>query len=164
MSDRPRSKPVTALPLSPLQWRPGSLRAVSGRLCLALDLIILSAVFLGIAIFPTLNRDRGSVWTFLRAGLSFRSALIAVVCLCTWRMILMSVGVYTPARSRSLADYIFRCLIGLNCCTVVIGFIELVLRTGVDVWRFMAVYWLACFVAMAMVRTVLLILSPADEG
>jgi hypothetical protein len=162
--DRPRSKPVTALPLPPVQWKPASLRGVSGRLCLALDLVILSAVFLGIAIFPTLNRDHGGVWTFLRAGFSFRNAIVAVVCLCTWRMILMSFGMYAPTRSRSLADYIFRCLIGLNCCTVVIGFIELVLRTGVDVWRFMAVYWVACFAAMALARIVLFILSPADEG
>ena len=78
-------------------------------------------------------------------------------------MILVSAGIYTATRSRLLADYIFRCLIGLNCCTVAIGFIELVLRTGFDVWRFMAVYWLACLAAMAMARTALFILSPADE-
>ncbi len=154
---------MTALPVSPAQWRPESLRAVSGRLCLALDLIILSCIFLGIAIFPTLNHDRGGVWAFLRSGLTLRNALVATVCLCTWRMILVSVGVYTPTRSRSPADYIFRCLIGLNCCTVAIGFIELVLRTGFNVWRFMAIYWLACVVSMTMARAVLFILSPADE-
>lgn len=162
MIDRPNPKPIAALPVSRAQSRMGSLRAVSGRFCQAMDILVLSGVFLLIAML-LLRHERGSLRDLLQASFSVRNAIVAAVCLGTWWMVLVSAGIYAPRRSPSLPAYIFRCLIGLNCCTVVIGFIQLVLRTRVDVWRFMGLYWLACLGAMALVRAVLLVLLPADK-
>jgi len=148
------SKLSVELPFSGTGWKPANLRAVSGRLCQTADMVILSGAFLGIVILPifALAHDRSSLGGLLQLRVSLRNILIAVMCVCTWRMIFMSVGVYTPARTRSLTDYIFRCIIALNSCAAVVGLIEVVLKTGVDVWRVVEVYWVNCLVLMTAVR------------
>ena len=84
-----------------------------------------------------------------------RNAVIALLCFATWTMILKSVGIYGAIRVRSVSEYLLRWVIGLNCCTVVVGLIRLVLVPRSDVWRFMEIHWMVCFVLMALLRVFL---------
>ena len=81
-----------------------------------------------------------------------RNAVIALLCFATWTMILKSVGIYGAIRVRSVSEYLLRWVIGLNCCTVVVGLIRLVLIPRSDVWRFMEIHWMVSFVLMALLR------------
>jgi len=148
MLDRPRAQPAGSRRFDPKRagWL---MRAVSGRVCQVADMVILGGVFFVVVTLPAFNRHRGAL---LHIGISLRNVLIGAMCLGTWRMILISVGVYSPSRTQSVSHYFFRCFIGLNCCTAVVGLVEVVLRTGVDTWRVIGIYWVACLVAMAMVR------------
>ena len=109
--DRPRTKLSVELPFSGSDWRPRRLRAVSGRLCQTADLVILSGAFLGIVVLPVFAHEGSSLAGLLQLRVSLRNVLVAALCISTWRMILMSVGVYTPTRTRSLTDYLLRCII-----------------------------------------------------
>jgi len=153
--DRRGPKTIATIPSVGGDLKPARLGPVSGYLCQITDLILLSGIFLGVIILPGMMPGHAGPGALLRAGFSTRNAFVAASCLCTWRVILISVGIYSPTRSRSLADYVFRCLIGLNCCAAVLGLIEFVLRTGVDLWRFLAIYWIAGLVAMAAARAAL---------
>ncbi len=119
------------------------LRALSGRVCQAGDLILLSAAVLGIVDLRHLH-------------LSARNILVSAMCLGTWRVILISVGVYPATQTRSIGDYLFRCLIALNSCTAVVGLIDVVLRPSRDVWHTIAVFWLLALAMTAALRVALL--------
>jgi exopolysaccharide biosynthesis polyprenyl glycosylphosphotransferase len=138
----PRSRKITAL---------------SGNLCQAADLVILSAAFLYIVVLPFFHARDSSFREFLALRVSLRNVLIGALCISTWRMILMSVGVYSPPRQRSLPDYLFRCIIALNSCTAVVGLIEVVLRKQQQVWRSVEVFWLVAVVLMGAVRWALVL-------
>jgi hypothetical protein len=169
MIDSPQSRPIVELPLPAAGWRPRSLRAASGRLSQALDIVFLCGAFAAVALLPKLGHEFRGWSEQLRVQASLRNVLIAVMCVATWRVILVSVGMYLPARS--LPEYVLRCFVGLNCCTAVLGLIELVLRTGVDVWRLVGIYWLIAGTLMALVRLLVLCLfrprrarlAPADQ-
>ena len=155
----PQSHPKLAvdLPFSGTSWSPRRLRAVSGRICQAADLIILSGGFLGIVILPSLTGDHSNLAGLFELRISLRNIFVAVMCISTWRMILMSVGMYTPSRTRSLSDYFFRCIIGLNSCTGVVGLVEVVLKSRTNAWQVVQSFWMSCFAMMLLLRVALLL-------
>jgi hypothetical protein len=153
--DRPNLKPTPARPIYRSSRNPTKFRWVSGRLCRFADLVILGGTLLGVALLPALQQAGERVGRTLLAGISVRNIVIAVVCAATWAMILDSIGVYGAIRFQSVSEYVLRCVIGLNCCTVVVGLIQLVLLPRTDVWRFMEIHWMVCFVLMALLRVVI---------
>jgi hypothetical protein len=157
MIDRPGAKPVVELPLPGVAWKLQSLQAATGRLCQAADLLVLIAAFAIVAMLPAFDHDAGGVAARLQLTVSLRNAVIAAMCIATWGTILASVGIYAPAHVRSRREYILRCFIGLNCCVALAGLIELVLHNGLDVWHFVAIYWLFSLAGMVLVRAVLLL-------
>jgi len=159
MLDRPRAKPAGSRSLDTRRLA-RLMRAVTGRPCQIADIVILSSAFLVVAALPISHHHHGGS---LHLGISLRNLLVGAMCLATWRMILISVGVYSPSRTQSVSHYIFRCFIGLNCCTAVVGLVEVVLRTGVDTWRVIGMYWVACLLAMASVRTSLILFDRSPR-
>lgn len=143
------------------------LRAVSGRLCQAADLILLGATFLGVLLLPAFGSGN-NLRQLLQLRISISNVLVAVLCLSTWRVILVSLGVYSPLRTRSMALYLFRFLIALNSCTAVVGLIEIVLHKGPDVWRSVQLFWLASLLLLTGVRGILVLthrfLRPRPRG
>ena len=55
----------------------------------------------------------------------------------------------------------FRCLIGLNSCTGVVGLVEVVLGQREVVWHVVGLFWLMSLVLMVLARTLLLGLDHA---
>ena len=145
------------LPFSSSGRRSRKITALSGSPCQAADLVILSGAFLYIVVLPFLHARDGSFAEFLQLRVSLRNVLIGALCISTWRVILMSVGVYSPLRTRSIPDYLFRCIIALNSCTAVVGLVEVVLRKQQNVWHAVEVFWLVAFVLMSSVRLLLLV-------
>jgi exopolysaccharide biosynthesis polyprenyl glycosylphosphotransferase len=139
------------------RWNRRHLGILAGRFCQAADLILLGGALLGIAILPYFAHERGSLSDFLQVRISLRNVLVAAMCMSTWRMILMSVGVYSPMRTRSLTDYLFRCVIGLNSCTAVVGLIEVILRPARDAWHTVEVFWLVALAMTGGLRGLLLL-------
>ena len=135
------------MPVTSPRWNPRRLRVLAGSFCQAADLILLAGAAIGVAVPPHFGTGHGSLAEFLELRVSLRNVFVAAMCLSTWRMIVMSVGVYSPMRTRSLKDYLLRCLIALNSCTGVVGLIEVILRTGRDIWHTIEVFWM---VALAM--------------
>lgn len=130
--------------------------AVSGRLCKAADLAILSGGAIAFLLLPHLNDAAGGVAGFLDAKVTVRNILLSLVCVGAWRLLLAAMGVYSPQRSRSVADYLFRCVIGLNLCTLMVAGVARTLRSPVDVWRVTEVFWGGCLLAMLAARGLLL--------
>ena len=144
------------LPFAGNRWKPRRLRPIAGSLAQAADLLILSGAYLGIVLLPYLRRVHGSVSGVLQLSVSVRIVLVAALCVSTWRMIFVSVGLYTPQRTRSLMDYLLRCLIGLNSCTLVVGLIEVVLHSPASVWVVCELFWAVALGCMVLVRGMLL--------
>ena len=143
------------LPFTGSAWTPRRLRAVSSRLCQAIDLIALGGAFLGIVVLPDFLHADGSFNEFLQLRVSLSNIIIAVFCVSTWRVVLMSVGVYSPLRTRSFRDYVFRCVIGLNSCTAVVGLIEVILGKRQIVWHVVEIFWVVSLLLMAGARLML---------
>jgi hypothetical protein len=123
-------------------------RRLAGRACQAGDLILLSTAVLGIVDFHHLH-------------ISARNVLVTAMCISTWRVILVSVGVY-PIKARSTANYIFRYLIALNSCTAVVGLIDVLLHSARDVWHTVGIFWLSALALTAALRIALL-LVPGER-
>jgi len=153
--DHPNLKLAVATPISGRRRSVRKLGWVSGRGARRGDLIILGGAFIGVALLPDLRHGESSLGRLLLAGITVRNFLIALLCFATWRMILKSVGVYRTTRLRSVPEYLLRWVIGLNCCTVVVGLIRLVLLPRSDVWIFMEIHWMVCLVLMALLRVFL---------
>ena len=153
--DRPNLKLAVATPISGRSRRAQKVHWVTGRGARRGDLVILGGAFIGVASYPAFQHGGQSLGKLLLAGISVRNILIAVLCAATWAMILKSVGVYGAIRLRSFPEYLLRWVIGLNCCTVVVGLIRLVLFPRSDVWIFMEIHWMVCFVLMASLRVFL---------
>ena len=164
MTDRFGPKLIGDMPPSSWRFQWGTSPSVTGTLCQVLDLLLLGATFVVVAVLPGMSPAHLSPGDVLRTELSLRNAFVATMCLCTWRVLLLSVGIYVPILSRSLPNYIFRCLIGLNSCTAVIGMILLVMRTGIEVWRFMGVYWLIAFAVLILMRITLMAFHQRTSG
>ena len=145
------------LPVRGSSWNPRRLRVLSSSVCQAADLILLGGAVLGIAILPYFGHGRGSLSDFLQVRVSLRNVFIAAMCVSTWRVILMSVGVYSPVRARSLTGYLFRCVIALNSCGAVVGLIEAILHPGRDVWHTVEVFWLVALAMTGGLRVLLLL-------
>ena len=150
--DRPNLKPAIAMPYTGAGTSARRFGWAQGLPCRLGDILILGLVYVGVAFYPALQRGGQSVGRLLLAGISVRNILIAGLCVATWAMILKSVGIYGAVRLRTGLQYLLRWVIGLNCCTVVAGLIRLVLPPRDDVWRFMELHWMACFVLMALLR------------
>lgn len=157
MPQPPRSKLAIKPPQKSKGRRSRKITALSGNLCQAADLIILSAAFLSIVALPFLHTQDGRFTQFLALRVSLRNVLLGALCIGTWRMILVSVGVYSPLRTRSLPDYLFRCIIALNSCTAVVGLVEVVLRKHQNVWHSVEVFWLVAVVLMGLLRALLVV-------
>lgn len=137
-------------------WTSRRLRVVSSKLCQALDLIFLGGVFLGLIVMPYAGHADGTFQELLQLKVSLRDILIAVFCVSTWRVVLMSVGVYSPRRTTSVYDYMFRCILGLNSCTGVVGLIEVVVGGRAVVWHVVELFWLVSLLLMVGARVTLL--------
>ena len=145
------------VPAQAARWNPRRLRVLSGWVCQAADLILLGGAVFGVAVLPYLRHSHGGLAAFLQLRASVRNVVVAAMCLGTWRVILMSVGVYAPMRSRSLTEYLFRCAIGLNSCAGVAGLIEVILHPGRDVWHIVETFWIVALCLTASLRIVLLL-------
>ena len=157
MAQPPKSKLATELAFRGNGPRSRRITALSRKLCQAADLVILSSALLYVVALPYLATRDSSFAEFLGLRLSLRNMLVGGLCLCTWRMILASVGVYSPLRTRSIPNYLFRCVIALNSCTAVVGLVEVVLRKQQNVWHSIEIFWLVALVAMSCVRVVLVL-------
>ncbi len=157
MPQPPRTKLALELPFNGSGKRSRKITALSGNLCQATDLVILSTAFLYIVVLPYFHTHNGSFGEFLGLRVSLRNMLIGGLCISTWRTILMSVGVYSPLRTRSVPDYLFRCVIALNSCTAVVGLVEVVLRKRQNVWHLVEIFWLVAFLLMGSVRSLLVL-------
>ena len=157
MTERPQGKLAIDLPFRGKGRRSRQILAVSDKWCQAADLVILSAAFLYVVILPFFTAQDGSIKEFLELRVSLRNVLVAGLCVSTWRTILLSVGVYSPVRTRSISDYLFRCIIALNSCTAVVGLVEVVLRKQTNVWHTVEVFWLVAFSLMTSVRALLVL-------
>jgi exopolysaccharide biosynthesis polyprenyl glycosylphosphotransferase len=142
-------------------WTPRRLRVVSSKLCQGMDLILLGGAFLGVVIIPFLGHGNGSFHELLQLRVSLRNIIIAGFCVSTWRVVLMSVGVYSPHRMSSMQDYVFRCVVGLNSCTAVVGLIEVVLGGRAVAWHVVELFWLVSLGLMAFARVMLVGLDHA---
>jgi exopolysaccharide biosynthesis polyprenyl glycosylphosphotransferase len=146
-----RVQSVLAAPFAPRIWSSRTLFAVAGRICKALDLLILSGVAFVLLVLPRVGRV-----ALLDARVSVRGILLALVCVVGWRFLLVWVGVYSPQRAASYVDYLFRCVIGLNLCTGVVAAVAVVHPLGVEVWGLAEAYWSVCLALMLTVRLGLL--------
>ena len=153
--DLPELKPAIARPSSGRNRNASEFSCVANLRCRVADIVVLGGTFVGVALLPTLQQSGGSAGRLLLAGISVRNAVIAAICIATWAMILDSIGIYGAIRLRSVSEYILRCVIGLNCCTVVVGLIQLVLLPRADVLRFMEIHWMVCFVLLGSLRVLL---------
>jgi exopolysaccharide biosynthesis polyprenyl glycosylphosphotransferase len=141
-------------------WSVSQVRALSSRVCQAVDLILLGGVFLGIVVVPYLSSPGGSFAELLGLRVSLQNIVIGVSCISTWRVILMTISLYSKVRTRSVKDYVFRFFIGLNACTALVGVIEVVLVGTTDVWNVVAVFWVA---SLALLTTSRVILAGLEE-
>ncbi len=141
------------LPFTGRGWTGRRLRAVKSRICQAGDLILLGGAYLGIVILPAFaHGGHETLAQFLQLRVSLRNIIVAGMCVSTWRVILMSIGVYSPARTRSLLDYVLRCVIALNSCTAVVGLIEVVFGQRAVLWHVVDVFWVVCLGLTAGLR------------
>ncbi len=156
-SERLRSPASATLPLA-RGWTPRRLRVVSSGLCQALDLITLGGAFLALVIMPVLGQGQGdgTFLDLLQLKVTLGQIVVAVFCVSTWRIVLMTVGVYSPRRTSSVQDYVFRCVIGLNSCAGVVGLIEVVLGRRDVVWHVVGLFWLMSLLLMVTARAMLL--------
>jgi exopolysaccharide biosynthesis polyprenyl glycosylphosphotransferase len=136
-------------------WLTRQLRVLSGQFCQALDLIVLGGVFLGLLLIPYLGHGDETFRQLLHLKVSLRNIVIAGFCVSTWRVVLMSVGVYATHRARTMQEYVFRCVIGLNSCTGVVGLIEVVLGGRAVVWTMVERFWLIGLAGMVSTRVLL---------
>ena len=114
---------------------------MSSRTCQALDLILLGGVFLGIVILPEILKATGSLADLFALRVSMRDIVIAGLCVSSWRVLLVSLGIYSPARSSSLLHYFYRLVIGLNACTGVVGLIVLAAVGSHGAWHVVELFW-----------------------
>jgi len=156
VKDRPQTALSVNLPFSRSRWDSRKLRPVAGRLCRTADLICLAATFLLIVVLPFFHVGGRDLPAFLQLRISIRNLFIAALCLSAWRVILLTVGLYSPARTRSFADYLFRLIIGLNSCTALVGLVEVILRkhraSDLGIGRSVEVFWVCNLLLMGTVR------------
>jgi exopolysaccharide biosynthesis polyprenyl glycosylphosphotransferase len=115
----------------------------------------MSGVFLGIVMSPIVGPASNGLVDLLALRVSLGNVLIAAVCVTSWRTILMGMGVYTPSRTRSLADYIFRCIMGLNACAGVVGLVEVARHQSSTAWQTVALFWTTNLLLLGTARILL---------
>ena len=133
------------------QGRPDWIGGLTGPVCQALDLVSLSAAFPAVLLMPGLRRNGYSFRQLFHTRLPLRVMLLLVLCVCTWRMILVSTGIYSKQRKGGL-DYCVRWLIGLNSCAFVVGLVMVVVPSRLNAWKVLEAFWLASFVLMGGLR------------
>jgi hypothetical protein len=143
------------LPVTEEDSTASRLCVLSGRFCQGTDLVLLAGAFLVVVMLPFLGHHSGGFGEFLKARVSLRNVVIAVFCVGTWRVILVSIGVYSSRHMRSFNEYLFRCIIGLNSCAAVVGLIEVVLGARAGVWRMIEVFWVVGLLSTAVLRLAL---------
>ncbi len=160
MPQPPRPKFTLDLPSTGGGERSRRTTGLGSHLCQTADLVILSAAFLSVVvILPLFHGDTGRLIEILQLRFSLRNVLIGGLCLSTWRTILVSVGVYSAPRTRSVPAYLLRCLVAINSCTAVVGLVEVVLRKPQNVWHSVGIFWLSAFVLMSLVRGMLVLFN-----
>jgi exopolysaccharide biosynthesis polyprenyl glycosylphosphotransferase len=145
------------MPLSEAAWSPRILNPVAGLVCQTFDLAALGAVAFSLFVVTSLPADNISVPQFLSLRISFANILVAVFCFSLWRILLWGVGLYTPRRTRSIADYVFRCLIAISACSALAGLAEAVRRPGAPFMRTIGLFWVEAFGLMLLVRIGLIV-------
>lgn len=157
MSEKQTSRSASRLPFSGERWQPKRLRALSGQVCQACDIIILGTVFFGIILLPYFRHSSTnlSFSEFLELRISLRNVLVGVVTISSWRLILWSAGVYGPRRVRSAGAFALRCVLGLNGCAGLVGLVLLTVTTHLPLWETLELFWLLCLLFMTLLRVVL---------
>lgn len=122
-------------------------------------MLILGGACLLVLLLPSPAPRAAGTGDFLQVTVTLRVLLLAGGLLVTWRVLLVSVGIYTPGRLRSVSDYCLRCLIGLNCCVLVEALLHVLLRMPGEVWRRTGAFWAVSLLLMAFGRVVLLLWS-----
>jgi exopolysaccharide biosynthesis polyprenyl glycosylphosphotransferase len=143
------------LPLSGTAWSHRLLYPLVGVFCQTIDLAALGAVGLSVFVLGEAATPSLTVESFLRMRVSFGGILLAVVCFSVWRILLWSVGVYTPRRTRSFIDYIVRCLVGVTGCTALATVIGSLHFSGNELWHDACLFWGEAFLMMAVSRVVM---------
>lgn len=145
------------VPLLRRSWTPAKMAGVTSGVCEGGDLAILGAAFFAIVLLPNFAQRSMTVGEFLHLRITLYNVVAAVFCFSAWRIILWSVGLYTPRRPRSLVDYCLRLMGGLTICTVIAGLLLVATgKTGYFV-RAISRFWVICLVLMLVMRVVLLL-------
>ena len=131
--------------------------ALLGWHCQLLDVTALAAALCGVTLLGFRDQHHGALDGYFAFKLTIRNVLVALLCACTWGMILWSVGIYRSGELRRRAEYLIRCVIGLNSCALVVGLVLVILRSQMPAWRMMGVFWSLGLVGMAAVRGLLLL-------
>ena len=149
MPDQTKTQPLANLAPAGKRWKARRLRPLCAPVAQVADLLVLSFAALSLQFLLT------GGGAFRSAALTIKNVLLLLLCLVVWRLVLGSVGMYAPHRTRSLWDYGLRCVAGLNGCTLVLALIEMVWHRPGGVWRLLAVFWVTALAGMVLVRGLL---------
>lgn len=144
------------LPLSASTWNPDQLLPVSGGICQILDLAGLAMSFFALAMETLPDTFNYSLAHFLALRISLINVISASACMVLWHGILTACGVYTPARTRSFGDYVFRLAVALNSCTALVALLSLLRHPERSLWPSIELFWLFSFTLLVVLRTFLL--------
>ena len=137
-------------------WAPRSLRGVTGWACRLTDLLLLSSVFLGTVALHYFSQSERGISEFLELRVSLQNIVIAVTCVCIWRMVLRAIGLYNLDRIKTFSGYVLRCVGGISCCSIVFTLVELLIKPSVHIVSATMTYWAICLALMMFSRVLLL--------
>lgn len=145
-------------PLSSSDRLRRSLWAMSSSVCQAADLIILGTAFFAVVLVPFFAAHTHlSIGEFLALRVSLRNILIAVACLSYWRVLLYSVGLYSPKRSATYGVYGLRLMVGLNVCLLPVAAAHVLFKPAARLWYGLLVFWVFSLLLMLALRAVVLV-------
>ncbi len=151
-----RKQKKVELPFSRKDWLPAKMVGVAGRVCQGGDLVILGSTFFTLILLPYFSQQTLTFEEFLQLRISLWNILAAVFCMSAWRVILWSVGLYTPRRTRSWSDYLLRLVGALLVCTVEVAAIVFLSGKTNEFWRTIGLFVGISLGLMLLSRAILL--------
>jgi len=145
------------------RWSLRATQAWSGTACQIGDVVLFAGTFVGLFALPYF-RAHGTLSGFLQMREAMRNILVALMCLGTWHVLLVVIGVYSIRLARSIPEYTFRCLIALNCCAAVVGLIEVELRRQSSVWQMVGIFWIVSGGLFVLLRALLLAFARSPKA
>jgi FlaA1/EpsC-like NDP-sugar epimerase len=140
-----------------------AMRAWSGTACQIGDVVLFAGTFVGMFALPYFHAH-GTLSGFLQMREMTRNTLVTLMCLGTWHVLLVVIGVYSIRLARSIPEYTFRCLIALNCCAAVVGLIEVELRRQSSVWQTVGIFWIVSAGLFILLRALLLAFARSPKA